>query len=298
MLWPAIVVVGLLAATVWALVKRPAWGFLGAWFFGILALTSSAVPLGQAAFEHRMYLPLAAVVAGVVVGGWVAGQRLVCRGIIPLLACQVMGSALVLFAGALLGTLTFRRNVDYRSELSIWEDTVAKAPGNAQPYDCLGTILCGCGRIEEAIACYQKAVEVNPDYVQAYSNLGLALAGRGQIDEAIAHFQKALEIKPDYAPVHNNLGLALADRGRIDEAISHYQEALTVDPEYAEAHNNLANALANSGQFDEAIIHYQKALAAKPGYASAARTSTSSSPTGKESGRPWPIGVNCSAPTG
>ena len=45
----------------------------------------------------------------------------------------------------------------------------------------------------------------------AHYNLGFALAGRGRIDEAMAHYQKALEIKPDYAEVHNNLGFALAE---------------------------------------------------------------------------------------
>ena len=58
----AIVVGGLLAATVWALVRRPMWGFLGAWFFLMLAPTSSILPIEDLAFEHRMYLPLAAVV--------------------------------------------------------------------------------------------------------------------------------------------------------------------------------------------------------------------------------------------
>ena len=76
----------------------------------------------------------------------------------------------------------------------------------------------------------------------AHYNLGVALAGRGRFDEAIAHFQKALEIKPDYAEAHANLGAALAGRGRVDEAIAHYQKALEIKPDYAEAHCNLGSA--------------------------------------------------------
>jgi Flp pilus assembly protein TadD len=48
------------------------------------------------------------------------------------------------------------------------------------------------------------------------------------MDEAIAHFQRALEIKPDYAEAHKNLGIALAGAGRLDEAIGHYQKALVL----------------------------------------------------------------------
>ena len=51
------------------------------------------------------------------------------------------------------------------------------------------------------------------------TTLARALAGRGQLDEAIAHYQKALEIKPDF-DAHNNLGPGLAGRGEVDEAIA------------------------------------------------------------------------------
>ncbi len=173
-LWPAIVVVGLLAATVWALVKQPAWGFLGAWFFAILALTSSVVALAQAAFEHRMYLPLAAVVTGVVIGGYVVGRWVVGWGRISWSALQVLGGGLVLLAGVALGILTFHRNEAYRSELAIWEDTAAKAPANGHAEYNIGVILKKCGRFDEAIAHYQKSLELKPDYVEARNNLGTA----------------------------------------------------------------------------------------------------------------------------
>ena len=63
------------------------------------------------------------------------------------------------------------------------------------------------------------------------------------MDEAIAHFQKALQINPDYADAHNNLGSALLRKGKVDEAITHYQKALQINPDFAEAQKNLSNAL-------------------------------------------------------
>ena len=63
----AVLLAALLALVAWAVVKRPAFGFLGAWFFVILAPTSSFVGgTRQMLAEHRMYLPLAAVVVGAV----------------------------------------------------------------------------------------------------------------------------------------------------------------------------------------------------------------------------------------
>ena len=71
-----IALAALLAATGWAAVRRPAAGFLGAWFFLILAPTSSVMPIKDACFEHRMYLSLAAVVAGAVIAGYALLRRL------------------------------------------------------------------------------------------------------------------------------------------------------------------------------------------------------------------------------
>ncbi|MFZ5828801.1 MAG: hypothetical protein ACOY3P_01870, partial [Planctomycetota bacterium] len=51
----------LIGLTIWAAVRAPAMGALGGWFFLILAPTSSFAPIKDLAFEHRMYLPLAAV---------------------------------------------------------------------------------------------------------------------------------------------------------------------------------------------------------------------------------------------
>lgn len=57
----ALVVLALGAATLWALVRKPSFGFLGFWFFGLLAPTSLTPGTTQMIVEHRMYLPLAAV---------------------------------------------------------------------------------------------------------------------------------------------------------------------------------------------------------------------------------------------
>jgi len=72
----AIVVAGLLAATGYAFWKWPAWGLLGAWFFLLLAPTSSVMPLADLAVEHRMYLPLAAIAVVVVLGAYAVSGAL------------------------------------------------------------------------------------------------------------------------------------------------------------------------------------------------------------------------------
>ena len=54
---------------------------------------------------------------------------------------------------------------------------------------------------------------MKPDYAEAHNNLGNAFKEQGKLDEAVACYRRALELKPDYAEAHNNLGNALRTRG-------------------------------------------------------------------------------------
>ncbi len=304
-LGPAILVVGLLVATLWALAKRPAWGFLGAWFFAILAPSSSFLPLGQAAFEHRMYLPLAAVATGLVMGGFLAGRWLVRHKAISPVAFGLSSVFLAALAAIMLGTCTFQRNLDYRSVFSVWEDTAAKAPDNAHAQDGFGFALAQVGRFDEAIEHYHRALEIGPDKAVVHNSLAAALVKKGRVDEAMQEFQRATEIdpncagayynmaillmrqdrvdeaigrftkavtaKPDYTEAHCKFGMALAGCGRLEEAMVHYQTALDLEPNDAEVHNHFGAALVECGRIDEAIAHFRRALEIKPDYAEARR---------------------------
>jgi Flp pilus assembly protein TadD len=261
----AIVVGGAAAASGYALVRRPKLGFLGGWFFLILAPTSSVMPITDLAFLHRMYLPLAALVVLAALGAVVAIDALVRRGRLGARGAAATATGLVAVVAASLAAGTWQRNRDFGSPVSIWRDTVAKAPRNPRAHYNLGYAYSAQGRSDEAIAEYRTAVALEPNYAWARNNLGAALAGRGQVEEAIAHFRKVLELSPGYAEAHNNLGLALAGRGQAAEAIAHFRKALELSPDYAEAHLNLGSALARSGQLEEAFAHYRKAQELNPG---------------------------------
>ena len=67
------------------------------------------------------------------------------------------------------------------------------------------------------------------------------------MDDAIARYQKTLEISPDFADAHNNLGNAYRSRGRIADAVAEYRRALAIDPANTRARTNLADTLRASG---------------------------------------------------
>ena len=91
------------------------------------------------------------------------------------------------------------------------------------------------GDFEEAIADYDKALELKPDYHEAWYWRGNALRNLGRPGDAIASFDKALEFKPDYHEAWNNRGYALGSLGRLEDAIASYDKALEFKPDYHEA---------------------------------------------------------------
>jgi tetratricopeptide (TPR) repeat protein len=239
-----------------ALCRRPVIGFLGAWFFAILAPTSIVPGRVQMIVEHRMYLPLAAVMTLAAIG---IHAMLKQRGWVVFIALALG-----------LGLLTARRNEDYRSELSIWSDTVAKRPNNERAHGSLGNAWSKIpGRLDDAIAQFEKALRLNPNLAETHNNLGNALKDGGRTKEAIAQYEAALRLQPDLAVAHNNLGSALNAEGRTQEAIVQYEAALRLKPDLAETHNNLGNALHVKGRTPEAIAQYEAALRLKPDDAAA-----------------------------
>jgi len=280
------VVVGLLAATIWLLFRpatrkevgvgggeaplRPAdgdfggqaLGFAGAWFFLILAPSSSVVPVAtETIAEHRMYLSLAAVVA-VGVGAIFSLAAAVARS--RSARPERLAVLLCLIVAAGCGAATARRNEDYRSERALWQKTADAFPGNAVAQYNLAIMLARAGRPDEAIARYREALRLKPDYFEARNNLGEALAGAGRWTEAIDQYREALRLDPGYAMIHVNLGDALLHLGRLDEAIASYEEGVRVEPDSPNAYFQLGAALVRAGRAPEAIAVFENLLQLSP----------------------------------
>jgi len=253
--WQGGIVLALLAATAWALVRRPVAGFAGAWCFVLLAPSSSVVPLvTQTVAEHRMYLPLAAVVAGavVVVSKWL-GRR----------AGWGLAGAVVA-----LGLATVARNHDYRSAVAIWTNTVAKAPRNARAHNNLALAWQEAGDGARAHAHYARAVELQPDYVSAHYNWGVALLEQGAAADAVTQLEAAVRLAPEHVDARVNLGTALVRAQRAGEAVAVLEAALRVRPA-GDIHYNLGVAFLALGRRAEAAAQFEAALQREPRLAGA-----------------------------
>ncbi|MEO6568100.1 MAG: tetratricopeptide repeat protein [Opitutaceae bacterium] len=246
----AVPMIFLIGVTVVALRKWPVVGFLGVWFLALLAPTS-LVPGNQMIVEHRLYLPLIAVVVFVV--GLLAAT-------LPRRTFLLAGLSVVTAATI----LTVHRNNIYQNDQVLWEDTVAKRPNNARAQNNLGLVYYQRGRIDDAIGRYRESVRLDAGSAQAHYNLGLALMSAGQLSDAVEAFRTAVRIIPYYFNAHLNWAVVLMKLGRAEEALTHFADAVRTDPAPAEAHLRFGAALAELGRWSEAIGHYEAASRLKP----------------------------------
>jgi len=268
------VLAALLAGTLVAFRYRPGLGFLGAWFFVILGPSSSFLPIiTEVAAEHRMYLSLAAVVVLVVICGYALGRRLPGLSAASDARRRMIGRVLgYSLAGAVvvtLGLLTARRNVDYRSRISIWQDLVDKRPSNHHAHNNLAFWLTEDGQIARAMGHLSEALRINPRFALAYNNRGTIYGRKGDYDRAIRDYDKAIESDPKHAGAYKNRGTAYEKKGDYDRAIRDYDKAIELKPDFAMAYNSRGIVYEKKGDHDRAVRDFDKVIELKPDFAQA-----------------------------
>ena len=109
----------------------------------------------------------------------------------------------------------------------------------------------------QAIAVYQRVLELDPQHAAAHINLGTLHYNHQDYKLAESHYRNALEIDPRYALAHFDLGNVLDETGRVSEAIQTYLTAIQLAPTYADAHYNLALAYEKVKEARKALKHWQ-----------------------------------------
>ena len=270
---PSSTVLGVLLITALAGLLRGRWyGFAGAWFFLTLSPTSSIVPLHQTVGEHRMYLPLAAVIAVAVVlldrlcaglPGRPPPERRLTADHTQNAARQTVGHA-------------SRR--DHGSPLERRPTAEQPRPGGVLPgrgishpaaIACLAAAVCALGYMtcvrnldyHSRMRLWSQNLEHDPASFAAHVGLGCALDDAGRPREAIAHYGAAARLAPAYARTYYNWGNSLMSLEDYPAAEQHYRRAIRLKPQLTMAHNNLGVALKRQGRLDEAEASFRGAVA-------------------------------------
>ncbi|HUP45179.1 MAG TPA: sulfatase-like hydrolase/transferase [Thermoanaerobaculia bacterium] len=142
------------------------------------------------------------------------------------------------------------------------EEAIARGDARESTKIRLGLLLSESGRADEAVkilAPFAKGDDV--DVLNAY---GIALADVGRAADAVAQFERVLNVDRTNATAHQNLGIVALRTGRVAEAERYLNQALAIDAEMPLALNTLGVVLARSGRVDQAIDTWRRAVAIDP----------------------------------
>ncbi|NMC36332.1 tetratricopeptide repeat protein [Candidatus Beckwithbacteria bacterium] len=261
-----------------------------AWFFISLLVTSSIIPISDVIVEHRLYLTM-------------FGFALTLVFSVYALVRENMEKTMIIFVPILLlySGLTLHRNYIWRSDISLWQDVIKKAPQNLRAYNSLATSLIEDGKLNEAKSYLEDIITRNPKYVYGYNNLGTIAEKQSKLDEALMYYQKTLAIDSDNAmALHNigsiyfkqgnsteaakyldkaeqfignnkananvyvNIGVAKFNEGNYEAAYQSFKTALELEPENTKALNNMGIVYAQKGDLNTAIAYFEKVLKLDP----------------------------------
>ncbi len=245
----------LFLACVYGCFRRNGFAFLGMASFIILSLTSSFLPLLDVANEYRMYLPLMALTASAVIGGFLVLARLW-----PNLARQRLALAAVLAPiVACLLVVTFLRNEDYRTPLALWEDTLEKRPANTKVLHFIGAAHEMDGNWQEAKEKHLLCLQYHRHFF-SMADLGLILYREGKTKEGIEYLEKAFATYNTHADTTTLLGTFYHLDGQSKKALGFLEFAKSLDPHKALPRFHKAQVLAEMGDADAARAEFDEAV--------------------------------------
>ncbi|NET26208.1 tetratricopeptide repeat protein [Okeania sp. SIO1I7] len=164
-----------------------------------------------------------------------------------------------------LGTI-FAQQQQWEKAIQYYRRAIAIKPEFAGAYRNLAKIYTQLNQSAAAAECLYQVLRLEPGKATAEEFLytGNTLNENGQLEQAIACYQGAIQLKPQLVEASYKLGEILIHNGQWGEAVACYQRVISANPNNVEPYEKLADALLNQGQLESALQNYQKAKQLEP----------------------------------
>lgn len=236
-------------------------GFLAILVFLVLSPTSSIVPIySMTGAEYRMYLPMACVIAIVVLMLHTCLTRLLNQN--PKSIRLVVAASLI--AALLLGYRTWTRSQELSAPEIVWKQVLEAFPDNPRALHALGHQARLNGDLAVAKQWFLLAVERQPKHADAYVELGMMEVESGNAQSAIGLLQTSVELWPYNASAWTGLAIAHAKVGNADKAESAFLRAISIAPHLTDPQFNYAIFLLQQNRMDEGKRSVAKVLSLDP----------------------------------
>jgi tetratricopeptide (TPR) repeat protein len=133
-------------------------------------------------------------------------------------------------------------------------------PDLAPVHRILGLLVYHSGRYDEAIAEYERAIELEPNNSDGYRRLAMAYDANNETDQALANYQRAAGIEPQYYANHEALGAYWFSRGDYSRSAQYFSKAVQLAPGEPLPRFGLGSTYKNLGDFAKAETAFRSAL--------------------------------------
>lgn len=257
-----VVLAGGFAWLVWKAIGKP-WVWVPVLtILVVLAPTSSFIPVPlEPAFDYRMHLPSAGLLALILAAGWGLSSRV-----------NLNAGWLLVAAGALtvaLSAATRFRAETYARPETIWMDVVIKDPVNINAWFNLSAVFLTLNQPEKALLAAEKAREANHvfriPWIEAkyLRMLGLLEEKQQKWNEAEIHLSQAVKLQPDFLEARVDLVRVLIQLNRPAEVLQILDDTAVSSNLPVEASIWKTIALVRLGRMQEAEVSSLPAERAK-----------------------------------
>ena len=157
----------------------------------------------------------------------------------------------------------------YQEALATYEKAIDIKPDYPQALYGKGKALFQLKKYQESLIAYDQAIQIQPNYLEAWTNRGFVLVRLKRYSEAIATVDKALQLKNDEPQVWQLKGDIFIKISQYNDAIKAYEQAINFQADNPELWYKKGLAFQNLKQYEEAITAYKKTVELKPDHESA-----------------------------
>lgn len=145
------------------------------------------------------------------------------------------------------------------------KDAVKRNPTNFENHVELGIVYFDAERLDEAMAAFERAIELNPNAAAAYNGIGRIRYHTGPPEAAIEAYERAIALDPHTIDPFFGLGILYsAQLGDYASALTAFQRGLEYTPDDPLLSASVGNTYARMGQIDKAVASLQEVIALHP----------------------------------
>jgi len=161
--------------------------------------------------------------------------------------------------------LIAKNNKEYLSAFELISQAITINPNSAAAHFNLGNVLKSLNKINDAIASYDKAINIKPDH-ELYFLRGIAFHELKKLDEALTSYDESIKLKPDAFTAYSNRGSVLVELKKIKDGIADFDKAIQINSNFINARYNRGLALRLLGKNEESIEAFKAIIQIEPNH--------------------------------